>query len=752
MATIDLKNLSKLIVFSFTSLLASLGYSAEISTDAPKAELMTIVDAEHARSFYCDCAFDRSGITENTKCHSDGLKQKKEVIWTSLIKLSAENLGGNQESLTRLNADLQLIMPLLSEDFVLGDDYRFGEVEVATSQLACGISLDDNNKLFEPPAAKKGNVARIVLYLHENYQYELSQKEIQVFLEWQELDKVETWEAERNRWLEILQGKSLNISTKSIPSYLESLKERNQHEMKEWVQRNYSRIVDSLNEPEWDVLRVYFDVKQHINIGLDLWIFDIVNGRDSWADLYEAYDLYTQLAKHSRHKIGGYDIEIFGKMFSLAIIFAREDDARWYGEQLLYFLEREKLYDYHRRYASFYLGLANLVVYKNWLAGDSIVDGLSLESTEHSDIEPAKVKLMQPYKNLFWKNATDYQRQSSFQRASNAFFDEYSLALPAHKLFQVELLAYEQMRITVGEKEILFKPELFNQPFLRLPPYSTYKPTRLSRQLSEKIAQLDPIPSLHQAVENRDFDEIDRLLKQGETINQYDRDERTPLSIAVKQDNKAIVEKLLTAQKLSDQPESWQLIHASNLIAALNLQNSEMAKLLLKHGLDPNRNSLNQNALQLMLRDYELAQDTVLLPALLVNGANPNTTTGDLPLDLALSNLYGIEAVTTMVELFVENGADIKLSNALCYESIQDQSEVMRYLLAKGLDPNKIWYSEIRPLHCAADADMNEAVIILLEAGADPSLRNYSGERPADIARERGNRGLVEIFNRYQAK
>jgi ankyrin repeat protein len=49
-------------------------------------------------------------------------------------------------------------------------------------------------------------------------------------------------------------------------------------------------------------------------------------------------------------------------------------------------------------------------------------------------------------------------------------------------------------------------------------------------------------------------------------------------------------------------------------------------------------------------------------------------------------------------------------------------------------------------LHAAADGGHLELVRLLLERTADPDLRNLDGQSPADYARSRGYRHIVDLL------
>lgn len=134
-----------------------------------------------------------------------------------------------------------------------------------------------------------------------------------------------------------------------------------------------------------------------------------------------------------------------------------------------------------------------------------------------------------------------------------------------------------------------------------------------------------------------------------------------------------------------------------------------------------------------------LAGDSEEVAKLLNSGVNP-----DIRGVLECTPLMGAAMFGHMevVKLLVEAGADIEARNksdtlyeepSTGYSVLQlaawkGQTEVIRYLLSQGADPNLAGNRKLRALHIAVWREKEDAVRLLLESGADPNILAGEGE------------------------
>ena len=137
------------------------------------------------------------------------------------------------------------------------------------------------------------------------------------------------------------------------------------------------------------------------------------------------------------------------------------------------------------------------------------------------------------------------------------------------------------------------------------------------------------------------------------------------------------------------------------LLHAVMKQNTEIVKLLLSEGADPNIcNFLKETPLHKAVETGSVP----LTDLLLSHGANPNSvnTLGETPLHLA---------------------------------TIKQDPVLMELLLVRRSNPNAATYDlAMTPLHCAAEAGSLEACKLLLEHLADPMQANARGDTPLSLA------------------
>ena len=70
---------------------------------------------------------------------------------------------------------------------------------------------------------------------------------------------------------------------------------------------------------------------------------------------------------------------------------------------------------------------------------------------------------------------------------------------------------------------------------------------------------------------------------------------------------------------------------------------------------------------------------------------------------------------------------------------------LMEYLLMHGADPNQ---GQRLPLVTAVKNERLYVIEILLDFGADPGLDDFKGESPMDVAKNSGNRELLNRLRR----
>jgi len=129
-----------------------------------------------------------------------------------------------------------------------------------------------------------------------------------------------------------------------------------------------------------------------------------------------------------------------------------------------------------------------------------------------------------------------------------------------------------------------------------------------------------------------------------------------------------------------------------------------------------------------------------------INEANEN---GETVLALALRHKCDIE----LIMLIIESGADIFdydeegvsiFDMAITYDNL----DIVKYLLAKGVDVNKTYRrSRFTALMAAACYGRVEIAQLLLDNGADKDMVDLKGFSATDFARKMNKKSILEILD-----
>jgi deoxyribonuclease-1 len=202
---------------------------------AAKGELQKLYQ-DHRETFLCGCSFgpnltaslDRCGYVP--KLSSD---RAHRVEWRHIVPVevllahrpcfreplctrpSGEKFQGIAccEQADRIYqtmvADLHGIVPELGEINDLRGARSFGELPGEAREFGrCDLEIDTKLGVVEPPASRRGDIARAYLYMHHVYRESvpLTAEEIRRFEAWHAADPPSEWERVRNRRIAEVQG------------------------------------------------------------------------------------------------------------------------------------------------------------------------------------------------------------------------------------------------------------------------------------------------------------------------------------------------------------------------------------------------------------------------------------------------------------------------------------------------------------------------------------------------------------------
>jgi ankyrin repeat protein len=152
------------------------------------------------------------------------------------------------------------------------------------------------------------------------------------------------------------------------------------------------------------------------------------------------------------------------------------------------------------------------------------------------------------------------------------------------------------------------------------------------------------------------------------------------------------------------------------------VNNVESVKLLLDAEVDPNEKSNAHSPLTTAIRDNR----SEIFKLLLSRGADPNVKGQEMPLLMANNK-------PDYLKTLLENGADLKKCPGIMEKAVAKNSiECVTILLGAGVDPNEKSGGVYTPFTTAIRENHPEILALLLSRGADPNLKGQ--EMPLTMA------------------
>lgn len=111
---------------------------------------------------------------------------------------------------------------------------------------------------------------------------------------------------------------------------------------------------------------------------------------------------------------------------------------------------------------------------------------------------------------------------------------------------------------------------------------------------------------------------------------------------------------------------------------------------------------------------------------------------------------FGVPLVVWVISNYA-NPIIKKMRKSRKSEFLEDSKKILIFLLEHNAPINVVHYGET-PLHVATDYNLPEIVDILLDHGADTSLRNNDGLTAYELAVEKGNQKVKEVFGKYKMR
>ncbi|KAM1601417.1 hypothetical protein ACFXTN_023741 [Malus domestica] len=164
---------------------------------------------------------------------------------------------------------------------------------------------------------------------------------------------------------------------------------------------------------------------------------------------------------------------------------------------------------------------------------------------------------------------------------------------------------------------------------------------------------------------------------------------------------------------------------------------------LIRTGADPNKADYDGRS-PLHLAALKGHEDITLF--LIQEGVDINIKDnfGSTPLLEAIKN--GNDRVSS---LLIQEGASLNMDNAgsfICTSVARGDTDLLKRLLANGIDPNSKDSDHRTPLHVAASEGLYVMAKLLLESGASVFPKDRWGNTPLDESRMCGNKNLIKLL------
>jgi ankyrin repeat protein len=98
------------------------------------------------------------------------------------------------------------------------------------------------------------------------------------------------------------------------------------------------------------------------------------------------------------------------------------------------------------------------------------------------------------------------------------------------------------------------------------------------------------------------------------------------------------------------------------------------------------------------------------------------------------------------IDTIAKRGPKVEATTALLLALQKDESEMVRFLIERGADVNRIDENGLTPLVAAADKGNSDIFTILLAEGADPRIPDRKGRTPLMAAVENGNVNIINAL------
>ena len=179
------------------------------------ADQTQIPSYETARRIFWSELYPDGGWTLYCGARFNGRARSLNVEHVYPASWMAEHLGcgsrrqcrETSERFNRMEADLHNLYPALATINRARSNYRFGDIPGEAREFGdCDFERDRNARLAEPRPIARGNVARAIFYMRQEYGLPIPAQMLPILKAWNRKDPPSCQELRRNNRIEDLQG------------------------------------------------------------------------------------------------------------------------------------------------------------------------------------------------------------------------------------------------------------------------------------------------------------------------------------------------------------------------------------------------------------------------------------------------------------------------------------------------------------------------------------------------------------------
>ena len=206
---------------------ASFGLRNTYSFDRSKRLLATEVYTDHLLAFYSGCRYRlylKKFVPVASSCGFKYRKSKsrsERIEWEHIVpawhfghQLKCWQDGGrlhcrnSNTQFRQMEADMHNLVPAIGE--INGDRSNYKYSMISGEPRAYGdpvnMEIEFKSRTAEPPESVQGDIARTYFYMAERYDLQISKQQKQLFIAWNNLDPVDSWERQKNQRVKAIQG------------------------------------------------------------------------------------------------------------------------------------------------------------------------------------------------------------------------------------------------------------------------------------------------------------------------------------------------------------------------------------------------------------------------------------------------------------------------------------------------------------------------------------------------------------------